>query len=204
MKELKNNICGEFPDFCYKTYDCEDYANQFVFSGKFRLGCLGYYRNIEDIFRCDQTEGFGCTREPGEFSVGWVSSNPKEKTIWAIEKGHQEHHSELGNKIYCFSTYLPEVRFGHILKMGNYIVKINNPRKLAEDINEYLLHLKKRFLIVGCRVVYNKGQKLEEKLTDNERLDLAYKQKPEKFSPECEFRIIAIAMVTHVAMNVNS
>ena len=31
-----------------------------------------------------------------------------------------------------------------------------------------------------------------KKLTDNERVDMAYKQKPESFSPDCEFRIVAI------------
>ena len=40
-------------------------------------------------------------------------------------------------------------------------------------------------------VVYNKGQKLERKLTDNERVDLSYKQKPEGFNPDWEFPIVA-------------
>ncbi len=77
-------------------------------------------------------------------------------------------------------------------KFGIYIVKIDDPRKLAETINDYFISKGQNFLIVGCRVIYNKGQKLERKLTDNERLDMAYKQKPESFSLEREFRIIAI------------
>ena len=41
-------------------------------------------------------------------------------------------------------------------------------------------------------VIYNKGQKLDRQLTNNERLDLCYKQKPESFIRDCEFRIVAI------------
>ena len=78
---------------------------------------------------------------------------------------------------------------------GKYIVKINNPRKLAEDINDYFVSNGQNFLIVGCKVVYNKRQKQDKKLTDNERSDLAYKQKPEKFWPDYEFRIVAIKFI---------
>jgi hypothetical protein len=77
-------------------------------------------------------------------------------------------------------------------EFGRYIVKVDDPRKLAEDINDYLIGKGQRFLIEGCKVVYNKGKKLEKKLTDNERLDMAYKQKPKSFNLEHEFRIVAI------------
>ena len=89
---------------------------------------------------------------------------------------------------------LPEVKRCHMLRnFGEYIVKINEPKKLAEDINNYFISEGQKIRILGCRVVYNKGKKLDRVLTDNERLDLAYKQKPEKdFSDDCEFRIVAI------------
>jgi hypothetical protein len=190
---MENKVCGEFPEFCYKTYDNEDHATQFVSRGKFRLNCLGYCRNMENISRQDPTEGFGHTLEPDIVTVGLVSPNPKEKTIWTREEGHKEHHIECGNKIYCYCTCLPEVNFAHMLKVfGKYIVKINDPRRLAGDINEYLAHLGERYLMQGCRIIYDKGQKLKEKLTNNERLDRAYKQKLESFSPNCEFRIVAM------------
>jgi hypothetical protein len=46
-------------------------------------------------------------------------------------------------------------------------------------------------LVEGVRIVYNKGQQVEHKLTDNEIIDLAYKQKPPCYSNECEFRFVA-------------
>jgi hypothetical protein len=193
---MQRKVCGEFPDFCYKVYDCEEYAKQFIDDGIFRMGCRLSYKFIEDESRRDETEGFGSTKEPGIVTIGWVSPNPTEKTIWTKEPGYQEHKPEHGNAIFCFCTCLPSVDFGHMKKIGKYIIKIDDPRKLAEDINDYLFDTEQKFLIVGCNVVYNKGQKFDEKLTDNERLDFSYKQKPEGFSLDCEFRIVAIKYVT--------
>jgi hypothetical protein len=188
-----NKVCGEFPKICYRSFDCKEYAEDFMDIGTFRMGCQLSYKATEDDSRLDPTEGSGLTREPGIVTVGWVSPNPAEKTIWTREQGLQEHHSESGNPIFCFCTCLPDVNLDHMKKtFGKYIVKINDPKQLAEDINDYFISDGRRFLIVGCKVVYNKGQKLEEKLADNERLDMAYKQKPESFSPDCEFRIVAI------------
>ncbi len=75
---------------------------------------------------------------------------------------------------------------------GKYRVGINNPRQLAEDISAYFISKRQKVMIVGCKVVYNKGQKLEKELSANDRLDMSYKQKPERFIPDCEFRIVAI------------
>ena len=192
---MKNKVCGEFPEFCYKAFKSKKHAKQFIDIGTFRLNCLGYCRNMEDASRRDPTEGYGYTKESGIVTVGWVSPNPTEKTIWTREQGYQEHRSEYGNAIFCFCTCLPEVDRTYMSdKFGKYIVKINDPRKLAEDINEYFISKGQRFLIVGCPVVYNKGQKMDKELTDNERLDMSYKQKPESFKPDCEFRIVAIKL----------
>jgi hypothetical protein len=173
------------------VYGCKDHAEQFI-NGIFRLGCPGYYRNMEDVSRCDLTEGRGHTREFGEVTVGLVSPNPAEKTIWTKELGYQDHRIEMNNKIFCYCMCLPDVNHDHMKKnFGKYIVKINDPRKLAEDVNDFLFNSGREFLIEGCDVVYNKGQNLDKKLSDNERNDLAYKQKPEKFHLDCEFRIVA-------------
>ena len=184
---------NEFPEFCYKAYEKENYAKQFLSEGIFRMGCLLSYKEIEDESRRDPTEGSGHTKEPGIVTVGWVSPNPEEKTIWTKEQGYQEHHIEFGNATFCFCTCLPEVDNAHMLKeFGKHIVKINDPKKLAEDINEYFIRNGQRFLVEGCRIIYNKGEKLDRELTENERLDMPYKQKPVRFSPDCEFRIVAI------------
>jgi hypothetical protein len=189
---MQKKICGNFPKFCYKAFECEDYAKQFMDSGAFRMGCLRSYREIKDESRRDPTEGSGHTKEPGIVTVGLVSSNPTEKTIWIKEHGIQDHSSGYNKAIFCFCTFLSDVNLDYIKeKFGKYIVKITDPEKLAEDIHDSLINTGQRFLIEGCNVIYNKGQTLEKQLTDDERLDMSYKQKPESFILECEFRIVA-------------
>jgi len=190
-----NKVCGEFPNSCYKVFKCKKYAEDFMHRGTFRMGCQLSYKAIEDESRRDPTEGRGCTKEPGIVTIGWVSPNPTEKTIWTREQGYQEHDTELGNAKFCFCTCLPDVNLDYMKeRFGRYIVKINDPRKLAEDINDYFISTGQKFLIEGCRVVYNKGQKLDRKLTRNERVDMSYKQKPENFSLDHEFRIVAFKL----------
>ena len=108
--------------------------------------------------------------------------------------GHREENSEHINPIFICCTSLPVVNLNHMKNLGKYIVKINDPRKLAEDINKYFISAEQKFLIEGCEVVYNKVKDSDRKLTNNEILDLSYKQKPERFRDDCEFRIIAIKL----------
>ncbi len=194
-QDMKRKVCGQFPEFCYKAYDHEDYARQFIDNGSFRLNCRYYCQNMENASRRDPTEGAGLTKEPGIITAGWVSPNPAEKTIWTREQGYQEHHTELGNPIFLFCTSLPDANLDYMKeKFGPYIVRIDNPRQLAEDTNDYFISNRQKFLIEGSRVVYNKGQKLARELTDSERTDLSYSQKPPEFFGDCEFRIVAIGL----------
>jgi len=190
-----NKVCGEFPKFCYRAFECKEYAEDFMDRGTFRMGCQLSFKAIEGESRHDPTEGSGLTREHGIVTHYGFSPNRTEKPICMQKIGHQEHHTELGNARFCFCTCLQDVDRNHMKdSFGKYIVKINDPRKLAEDINDYFISTGQRILIEGCRVVYNKGQKLDRKLTRNERVDLSYKQKPESFSLDHEFRIVAFKL----------
>lgn len=185
---MDRNIYGVFPDFCYRAFDCGEYAERFMRNGEVRLNCILYCGHIEDSSRCDPTEGKGHTQERGIVTVGGVSPDRSERTIWTKKMGYQQYHIGLGNAVFLLSTCLPEVDAHHMKKsFGEHIVKIDKPRRLAEDIYDYFgqgVHVQ------GCCVVYNKGEKLDRKLTVNERVDMAYKQKPACFSPDCEFRIV--------------
>lgn len=186
-------VCGEFPEFCYKGFDCEEHAKLFIEQGTFRMGCLLSYGEIQDKKRCDPTEGTGCIKTPGIVTSVWFSKNPAEKPIVMREWGHVEHTPTHSNAKFCLCMSLPDVDLGHMKNtFGNYVIKINDPRQLAEDIDDFYISKGPRILIGGCRVVYNKGQTLDAELPDNEMLDLSYKQKPEHFSADREFRIVAI------------
>ena len=88
----------------------------------------------------------------------------------------------------CFS----DVDWDHIKKLGNYVVKIDQPKKIAEEIRNHLFKMGLNFMIEGHKVVYDKGKEIDETLTEDERYERAYMQKPEKFSSDCEFRIVAM------------
>ena len=189
---MSGKVCGEFPEYCYKAFECKEYAESFMNKGVFRMGCQHSYKAIEDEQRCDGTEGIGLTKEFGPITLFGFSSNRNEKPIYRQEMGYQEHHIESCNARFCFCTCLPEVNREHMEKsFGEYIIKINDPRKLTEDINGYFIKTGQKISIVGFRVIYNKGQKLDYELTDNERAELPYKQKPKDFIDDCEFRIVA-------------
>lgn len=193
--ESDKKVSGYFPEFCHRAFDKEEYAKQFLDYGIFRIGCIFVYRHIECESRRDQTEGYGHTKEPGIVTTGWVSPNPTKRTIWERKQGYQEHHIESGNAFYLFCMSEPPVNLDQMRKnFGKHIVKINNPRIFAEDIYNYFVSIGQDLLIYGCKVMYNKGQKLDRELEKNERLDLPFKQKPNSFKTDCEFRFVAIKL----------
>jgi hypothetical protein len=196
MGEMNTNkVCGEFPDYCYKAFECKEYAESFMDRGTFRMGCQLSYKAIENEQLRDATEGSVSIRVPGIVTYYGFSPGRAEEPICLQKMGHREESGGSSNPRFCFCTFLPKVNRDHMKTLGKYIVNINNPRKLAEDINNYFANKEEgKFVIEGMDIVYNKGQESDRQLTNNEKADLAYKQKPESFSPDCEFRIVAIKL----------
>ena len=190
---MDKRICGEFPEFCYKGFDCAEHANSFMNEGILHIGCLHYYRQIEDESRRDPTEGTARIKEPGVIIRLGVSPDPAEKTIVARTWGPREAQFECPfNKMFWFCTSLGDVNLANMSEQYGCIVRINNPIKLAEDLYDYYVVKKEKVLVWGCTAVYSKGQESDRELTNNERMDLSCMQKPESFSHECEFRIVVI------------
>ncbi|MHC5083070.1 MAG: hypothetical protein ACYTET_03925 [Planctomycetota bacterium] len=193
---MKKGIQGEFPDFCYKFYKCKKYAVEFIQKGSFRLGSLESYRSIEDNSRQDSSEGTGHIIEKTNAPVyGYSPKNPNDVIQREVESD-VESQVELHNPTYSFCTVLPAGNCDQISKkFGKYIVKINKPLTFAEEINNYL-NSPSRFLVEGHKVLYNKGQNLGTILSDDDRIELSYKQKPEDYSQENEFRFVAIDLAS--------
>lgn len=189
-----NEVCGQFPEFCYRAFTRKEYAEDFMYKGAFRMGCQLSYKYSEDKSRCDPTEGDVSIEVPGIVTYYGYSQDPAEEPICSQRMGYRKESGGSINPRYCFCASLPDVDINHMKEyFGEYIVKIKDPRKLAEDINNYSSNnAQAKFLIVGFNVVYNKGQKSEKQLTTNKLVDLSYTQKPESFSADYEFRIVAI------------
>lgn len=192
---MDRKVCGDFPKFCYKGFDCVEYANSFMDEGTLCIGCLPYYRHIEDNEakdRQDQTEGTAVIRCPGPVIKGWVPPNPEEATIWIREWGEREEHGEYLGKVFRFCASLPTVDLSRMSTTYKAIVRINDPRKLAEEIHDYHFGKGHNVLVVGRSISYTKGERTDRELTSDEKVDLDYTQKPPRFAHQCEFGIHVI------------
>jgi hypothetical protein len=187
---------GEYPEYIYRAFTKRKYAEEFVDEGKFVLGNLKRYKQIEDSSRQDKTEGIAEFQRPGVVQSVFFSKSCEEEHI--VESvGHIRTYSELGNPKFILCTSLPGIELKHMEKnFGKYIVRINNPKQLAFDITSYLESLPHKFAggVEGCYVKYDKGNKVERKIDNNEIIKLSYSQKPEIYKEDCEFRFVAIVM----------
>ena len=174
----------------YRAFTTEHYAREFV-EGRFRMGRLDRYRDIEDGARVDATEGLG-------HYVGGDGVN---------------EHFELGNPIYilCCSAADVDLQFLRA-KMGPFIVKISDPSQLVTDISSSIKEQgMKLFGTARCRAVeYNKGSKVTADLDEMGRAELSLAQKHSSFSKEKEHRLFVVvnadcsakSMPEHVDVNV--
>lgn len=194
----KSRVCGTYPATLYRCFDKKEYAEQFVADGKFRVGLMDVYKDIECHARRDATEGIGAYGLKGPVTVGRVSRDPRIPTEWSLEDGVQKHQTETGSSVFllcCANTSVDLPKLRH--KFGQHVVKIVSPVSFAIDL-DYALNGKDgtqgAFLVCGKDVEYNKGQLIEDGRTPEELTDLAYSQKPVEFEGEKEFRFCLIAM----------
>ncbi len=156
----------------FRAFSEECYAADFA-TGKFRLSVLTQYRSIEDISRQDSEEGHGHYKD---------------------RHGH-DWNFELGGRIYILCLSRPEVDQKYLREhMGAFIVQVNDPAKLACDIE---LSLRKQGIktfngVHGGLVKYTKGRMVIEELDPIKRAFLSVTQKPESYAPEYEYRLFTI------------
>lgn len=163
----------DIPELVFRAYSKPEYAGRFVSNGQFRLGKLHLYRDIEDKSRADETEGLGHYKD----------------------KDGIHEHFQFGNQIYLISFSTIDVDKDFLReKMGNAVITINSLEKLITDINEYLNANGYATFggVKGRRIQYNKGGVVSEELDEMDRAILSVTQKPEWFSPECEYRLFVI------------
>jgi len=161
---------GNYPDVVYRVFTEREHAQQFI-DGNIRLGNIYYYKKVEDAKRRDKTEG--------ESHV--------------VHEGVNKHGMFATNSIYilCCHKTLPSVAK---CNLGSHVVKINNPKMFAKDLTLAMEQSQDKYFggIEGCCVEYSKGMESSATFSGYEIVRLAYCQKPLNFSPEEEFRFVAI------------
>jgi hypothetical protein len=185
-------VIGNYPKVVFRAFKQKAYAEDFAERGRFRIGNLRIYTDIKDENRKDSSEGQGHFQRYGMVtSVDF--SRDSDDTTALTQPGYVHSHVELLNPKFIFSCSLPSADIDLLReRFGPWIVKIKQPRQLADDICAFADSLPYRFAgVKGCVVQYNKGEKSLDELTITS-VPLSYSQKPAIFSAENEFRFMVI------------
>ena len=186
---------GEFPSHLYRSFDKEEYAREFVEQGRFRIGLLEKYKQIESNgSRSDPDEGISCLQLEGNVSKVTLNSAGGVKSV-SKEPGYVDSEMTLINLKYILCCSGPDVDMNHLKeKYGEYIIRLNNPCSLAQEIASYFRD--NSIPIIGkpkwAKVRYDKGSISKEQLTNEEHVRLSYSQKAPKFANDKEYRLVVI------------
>jgi hypothetical protein len=178
------------PGFLYRAFQDENQALEFVKQGRFRLGLLRYYTEIEDNSRRDKTEGTSEVRIPGNDILGLCESSFS--ATWM-------------NPLYVLCCFGPDVDLNHAYKtFGKYVVKIKAPSCLLDDLNcnspiGSRMKLVDKFELQ--KVEYTKGQRQQIDVESIEACRMSYYQKPSEYSKDHEWRYVVRAVHEELGFN---
>ena len=184
---------GRYPKFVYRAFKQKSHADNFALSGKFRMGNIRVYTDIEDGNRQDSSEGQGQFQQWGMVTtVDFVRGS--DKTFTTQSPGYVQTDMELLNPKFVLCCSQRNVDLAHLRRFGPWLVKIEQPRQFAQEVSDYLATLPYRFSggVEGCVVYYNKGDKIRPTLTDDASVRMSYAQKPAAFKADKEFRFVVI------------
>jgi hypothetical protein len=151
----------------YKLFDNENFALDFVESGRVRLGSLRGYRDTEDMARADPGESMSAYAT----SDGGVSS-----TLFA-------------NPVFALCTTRS---FDSALKLskkfGGFAACISEPDRFRDDVTNRLVEMEIPLMHAPRwdHVLYNKGERMKTVLNP---LELAMIQKNRTYADENEARL---------------
>lgn len=185
---------SQIPMYLYRGFERSEYATDFIEKGRFRLGLLESYIAIEDKSRRDPNEGRGQVRFVAPLtSVTFDSRGQAIRTD--IRPGLMDHESVNLNCKYLLCCSSPDVNHRILeCRFGPYIVRVDDPCRLANDITTYLE--RKRITKVGpiewVKIRYDKGQVVSNPPDNVESTELTYLQKDIEFADEQEWRLVVM------------
>ena len=166
------------PQKLYRAFKDECYAQDFIRNGTIRLFSLAKYRHVDDDSRRDSDEG----------SAKYHQRLPEFKnSIQEIDETH-------ANQYYILCASGPEVNENYLkAKYGKFVVKINSPVELMEDIRS---QCPKHITSIELKPVeYTRGRK---RLMENREPGslISITQKSISDSKDCEYRYILMSTYT--------
>ncbi len=184
----------KYPNQLFRRVEKEEYALDFVMKGKFFLTDIVQYKSEEtsDKIRKDDKEGVGSIKyDVPDLMKAHISKNPKIPTHWETGPGEMTSTYQGINGFFalCFSLF--PIDKGH----GDYLIDVEDPRKLTESIRDYLEASKYNSyinLMMAAPIRYDYGEKRDHPVDSLEGLDTSWEQKPQKYQDEKEWRIVAM------------
>jgi len=154
ISKTKLRVIGKYPDTVFHRFKERAHAEEFALRGRFRMGNLRTYTEIEDEGRRDRSEGQGHFQRRGNVtSVDF--SRDSDETTTTTRPGYVDTHIELLNPKFVFSCSLPNVDLDLLREQfGPWVVRINQPRRFAQEVSDYLQTLPYKFVggVEGCFV----------------------------------------------------
>jgi len=160
------------PKILYRAFSSEKYAREFINKGRFRLRLIDQYVTIKDKKRVDQTEGK---------SSSYINSTNAHVVGFFVDH------------LYLLCTSGEEVDLNFLRTFGSFIVRINDPLALLEDIQKVKPVNTKMEITQKCKiekVLYTKGQVEDFDPDSMEAIKRTFSQKPPSYQNECEYRFI--------------
>lgn len=180
-----------YPCF-YKAFDRKEYAINFIENGEIRFGSLESFQKIEDKTRRDETEGYCQVVVSGKR----MSLQDDYEISDSNRNGFTCVCMEASTACFAFCVSDHTVDLNRLREKGEFIVKINSPEKLLEEIKKCCSHntsewpYREYFLVILQEVYYTKGAKTDNDISDLVLFALTTCQKHPDFSFEKEYRYL--------------
>lgn len=183
----------KIPQMLFRAFSSKIYAMDLVDNGKFQMGLIDHYTEIEDKKRIDQTEGK--SNSLVKATIPNVTINTANGKILKIESkpGLLNVVGSHLNPLYLLCTSDENVDLNYLRKMGPFIVRINDPIAFLNDIDNAEpigSKMKKTGKCIIEKVLYTKGLTESFDPDSMEAVKRSYIQKPRTYEKECEYRFI--------------
>lgn len=191
-----SGVCGTFPETLFRSFSRKEHADAFL-SGEILVRRNSYYRTVECKSRQDGDEGEGYYLKRGLAMTALVSPQAEVETEWRREHRLIKRHVSFGNAVFLLCCSNADVSLDFLRKkFGAYLVRLDDPRALACEIDTALKKRGLSFSVNGQNVSYSRGDEFPESRDDKTLVDLAFTQKSAAFAEEREFRFCLIGMST--------
>lgn len=186
---------GDYPEFLFRHFSEKEWAEKFIEEGSIRFTRLEVFAEHEDEIRRDDSEGVGRISYTDEVTTLSVNRNTFEVVGERTAQGTMQLSCSFLNIVHVLCFSCPPKNSLELLpnKFGRYVVKINDPSRLGQEITDYLCVHNRIAAPVECvKVQYNHRQLFNEIPPISEIPKLSFANKPNHYRDEYEYRFVLI------------